>query len=113
MMQPHDTTDSGVTITIGFDQAKRGAEDMVDTAMSEKVDRKTVNYRPCDSQGECCSACASWEGSDQDSTAGCKIVGGKVDADSVCDRFSAAGEGEQQDEQDQPDVGDEPGGMPA
>lgn len=75
-------------ITITFGEAAKGARDLVDTKMSGKKERTEVDYRPAEGDAEACRLCGEWEGSDQATEASCRLVGGQVEADAVCDLFT-------------------------
>ena len=77
-----------VHIDISFGEAAKGARNLVDTAMSGKKERTEVNYRAAEGDAEACRVCGEWEGSDQATEAPCRVVGGQVEADAVCDRFT-------------------------
>lgn len=77
-----------VHITISFGEAEKGARNLVDTAMSGKKERSDVAYRDAPHEAQSCQACGEWEGTDQATEAPCRVVGGEVEADAVCDLFT-------------------------
>lgn len=76
-----------VAITISFGDAAKGARDLIDTANTGKKAKSDVAYQDAPHDGAACRVCKSWEGSDQDTEAPCKIVGGEVEAGATCDCF--------------------------
>lgn len=50
---------------------------------SKKLSKDSVNFRESDSSKRCCRTCTNFRGSS------CAIVSGKVDADDLCDKYSA------------------------
>ena len=83
--------DEGVTITLAFGEAAKGARDRIDETMDGDAGKKPkdeVNYRPADGEDRCVK-CQHWQGSDQDDEAGCAIVAGSVEAGYVSDMFEA------------------------
>ena len=50
-----------------------------------KEAKSDVNYRPADTAGESCSTCAHFDGSSS-----CAVVAGRIDPNSVSDRYVPA-----------------------